>query len=153
MFNNQHFSAQYWRPQYFTASQSVSQQDGRAGYWRLFYTQLQEQADIEAKVSDETKDAKATEKIAPTHPPKKKKVAQRKYWEPLETPEISQVPFRRKWADITPAIVIPNHLVDAWNIASELKTMVAKYRQDVVQFEHRLDVSDEDDVEVLLLLA
>lgn len=152
MFNNQHFSAQYWRPQYFTASQSVSQQDGRAGYWRLFYTQLQEQADIEAKVSDETKDTKATEKIAPTHPPERKKVAPRKYREPAEIPGIPRVPFRRKWVP-KPVVQVPNYIVDVWRISSDLNTAVASYRQSAIQSAHRQDMADEDDVEVLLLLA
>lgn len=42
MFNNQVFSAQYFPPQYHTLLGGTQVQNGRSGYWRLFFHQLQE---------------------------------------------------------------------------------------------------------------
>lgn len=127
-------------------------EDSRSGYWRLFYTQLQEESDNAQLKTEKITEVKATEKTGATHPPERKKVAPRKYREPAEIPEIPRVPFRRKWAP-KPIVQIPNYIIDVWRISSDLNTAVASYQQGAIQSAHRQDIADEDDVEVLLLFA
>lgn len=42
-FGQQQLAAQYFRPQYLHGAGGTPTQDGRSGYWRLFYYQLQEE--------------------------------------------------------------------------------------------------------------
>lgn len=157
MFNNQYFSAQYFPPQYHTLLGGTQIQEGRSGYYRLFFHQLQEKA-LESNKSKTTKleEFKEPYKLQPQSDgsvkveygqPSKVKVEDTPSTEPkLPT-------FRAKVLEPQPE-PISLALVQSWQITLEVRKLVSIYEQNKVKYQYHLDVAnDEADIELLLLVA
>lgn len=126
--------------------------DGRSGYWRLFYHQMQEEA-LKEKPSKRVKVYKekfkytelkdgsvvVSELNTQTKPPIKLK--------PVESNlanESIKLP--------TPKEQVTNFLSEAQRVADDVTYLLARYKISVKY--HQLDVAnDEDDIELLLLVA
>ena len=148
MFHRPSFSpVSFSRVSFNGASQPV-EQEGRSGYWRLFFTQLQEDSEKKPVLQDTFKTLEVSPKPSPiTSKTKAKKVASK----PLEKEE-TPPPFRP-----LPAFDRKqeyNYLVHTWNVTCELRLMVAQFNQTKVKFTEFTDAAnDEDDIELLLLVA
>ena len=129
------------------ASQPVVQ-DGRSGYWRLFYYQLQEEALNKSTEQNVVKEVKSL-----PSPVAKKKAKPR----PVEKEEVEEaIPFRP--LPMFERREIPeNHISDTWRITIEIRMMVALFQQNQVKLRGTLRFNiiedDEEDLELLLLAA
>jgi len=129
---------------------TASAQDGRSGYWRLFFTQLQEESNkpkaaVESATSEKVENRPKRSPKATTI--KTEKRAIRPPEEPEIVPPFRPLPMYERRADE------PTYLQQMWNITAELRIMVASLHQSTVKFNHELDVAnDEDDIELLLLV-
>jgi hypothetical protein len=127
------------------------EQDGRSGYWRLFYTQLQEEA-LKAgeKASDHKEPVVAAKKPAKKVKKAKVKTSSDEAKEFLPLPPIPTY---------TPTAPQPNYVVDAWRIGIEIQALLAFYRPAGLQFRYELNVAandsddEEEELELLLLVA
>mgnify|MGYP000270539646 CR=1 FL=1 len=127
------------------ASQPVVQ-DGRSGYWRLFYYQLQEEALKEkppANVVKEVKPSPVVKKKAKPRRVEKEEVEEAIPFRPLPMFERKEIP--------------ENHISDTWRITIEIRMMVALFQQNQVKLRGTLRFNiiedDEEDLELLLLAA
>ena len=128
-------------------TRAEQQQDGRSGYWREFFTQLQAQAleankpVVEPKFEEpyrlvEQKDGS----VVITFPSKKEKK--------INEPEIVRPPFKR--VDLPERPQLPQTVLDA---PTEFKLLIAHYNVIALQYQQVVNDRDEEDVELLLLVA
>lgn len=132
---------------------SQEESSGRSGYWRLFYTQLQEQS-LKGKPKPESapvfkepyqlKEQSDGSVLVITDKPKKPQP------EPIPEPEPLPVlpPMVRSKASES----ITNFIANAWYITAQIRDMVTKYELSVVKFNQDGFSTEEDDIETLLLL-
>lgn len=145
MFHRPSFSAIAFNPVSFGGQKK---QDGRSGYWRLFFTQLQEESD---KSRDEQGKPSVVE-IQPKPSPKTaKEKPQKRVIRPPEVvekaPPFRPLPMHQAKPDE------PTYLQQMWDITLELREMVASLQLSAVKFNQQLDArNDEDDIELLLLV-
>lgn len=136
----------------------ANQQDGRSGYWRLFYTQLQEQSLAKVEKPAEKPvvypavkelPGGAAEVEIPQEKSKKPKVAVEKPLEPEEPPrQYTPVPPYKK------AEEVPNYGQMSWILSMQIQSLVFSYTRNQVKFNLDTDAAnDESDVEFLLLVA
>jgi hypothetical protein len=128
----------------------ANQQDGKSGYWRLFYYQMQEaelnkskEKPVEQKPKIVVK--KKVTKSKDQHKPVEKRV------EP-EEPEDFYPPFK----PIEPFKRLedqPNYFVQSWLVVQEIQSWVFSYSQNTLKFNEIQAANDEEAVELLLLLA
>lgn len=133
-----------------------NKQEGRSGYWRLFYTQLQEQA-LEAKEKPKQeaqfKEPYKLEKQAdgsylvkePSAKPKKARIK--------EQPEpVIPTPFRPQ-----PLSTQPDQaywlLSTAWQITLELRTIVTQSNENALKWQQQAAAANDEEAIALLLLV
>lgn len=133
-------------------------QDGRSGYWRLFYIQLQEQALKEGKTEKAEKPFKEPFKVIETTDGGAKVVypAKRPRAEPIEDNsdirEAAPIVFTasppvKREAELPP-------VVNLWQLTTWRRSLVLQYNNNALQYELQKASSDEEEaVEILLLAA
>ena len=153
------FSANYFKPQYFNAAYlhgatAMPAQDGRSGYWRLFYYEMQEEALREKRddqvpanaVAQDTLVKREDIPVVAKRPAKKRKPA------PAEPaiPKVKERPLLRRieqqeQPDITPLLRV---------ISNDFRAMVLSLEPLRVKMLEQKAANDEE-VELihLLLLA
>lgn len=152
------FGANYFKPQYFNANYlhgatAVPAQDGRSGYWRLFYYQMQEEALKPKEVKNDevpevaNQEAKVLEDKRVDVPVKK--VVRRKERKP-EQPTVRERPILRKinaveLPSVTPFLNIISTEFKQWFQTSE-PLRIAMLQQKAAN-------DEEDEIIELLLLA
>ena len=130
--------------------------DGRSGYWRLFYTQLQEEA---LKKDADAKLPKPEVTVAETvwEPIKKKPKARVKAVEPLEPiPELPK--FKRKVVSTTPTVneQFPEFVwlmsleIQQWY--KEFQPHVLKMAENRVKINQQIEAANDADMRIRLLL-
>lgn len=150
MFHRPSFSpVSFSRISFNGASQPVVQ-DGRSGYWRLFFTQLQEQSEQgEIAVDVTTVDAKpvTVKSVKPVKKVRAPEKVEPTYVEP-ESPPFRPLPMYQREAlphDFTPSIL---------NTQNDLTRMYVQFIKISIESKLQLDAAnDEGDVELLLLVA
>ncbi len=128
----------------------ANQQDGKSGYWRLFYYQMQEaelnkskEKPVEQKSKIVVK--KKLNKSKDQHKPVEKRVEQEEpedFYPPFKPLE----PFKRLEDQ-------PNYFVQSWLVIQEIQSWVFSYSQNTLKFNEIQAANDEEAVELLLLLA
>lgn len=151
MFHRPSFSPVSFSRISFNGATQPVEQSGRSGYWRLFYYQMQEET-LKGKDEEPSKPYSEPYKLeekgdgsAIVHFPGRKKFTVER-----TEPEIPTVPLGSvKTSDP----VIHPELPRIWQITQELRTIRARW--GIMQVaSHQLDaVNDEDDIELLLLVA
>lgn len=153
------FGANYFKPQYFNAAYlhgatAVPAQDGKSGYWKLFFYQMQE----EALKPKETKDDKVPEvavQEAEVLEDKRvdvpaKKVVRRKAPEP-ETPTVRERPILRK---VEPVEELPNVTPFLSVISSEFRMWLNTSEPlRIAMLQKKAANDEEEEIINLLLLA
>lgn len=143
MFHPQSFNSVSFSSISFNGA-SKPVQEGRSGYWRLFFTQLQEQ-------SEQPK--KHVEKLAEKPLDKGSiKVVKRvkKITSEVTPPEKFEVfPFVPRWVNLPDRPQVP--LAKVWGITRELRDRYLEYHVNVVKYVQASN--DEEDVELLLFVA
>jgi len=128
------------------ASQPVVQ-DGRSGYWRLFFTQLQEQSEQPKKSVEVTSTDTKPVTVKPVKRTRVQSHTEVIDVEP-ESPPFRPLPmYQRKDLahDFTPSIL---------NVENDLTRMYVQFIKISIESKLQLDAAnDEDDVELLLLVA
>jgi hypothetical protein len=131
------------------ASAQPEKQDGRSGYWRLFFQQLQEEAD-KPKTTEPTQveaEVVAVKTKAVAKPVKVKKPVKVMPEEPEVVPPFRPLPMYESKPDE------PTHLQQMWNITTELRVMIKSLSDINDEFDILRQQQDEDDVELLLLFS
>lgn len=149
MFHRPSFSpVSFSRISFNVASQPVVQ-DGRSGYWRLFFTQLQEDSLKPDAVVAVSVDSENSPKPSPkTTKVKAKKAASKRHEIPETVPPFRPLPMFEQKPEET------NFLSESYRLTLDLRLMVAQFNQIRLKFVPLLEAAnDEDDVELLLLFA
>ena len=167
---SQFFQAGFLKPQYFNAAYlhgagaNPPDQTGRSGYWRLFYTQLQELSNEEDRKKREQKQGQETpegtgkgtqtEPVAVTAPTRKARRVVRKPDPETFVKEESRIHPRPIYNNVTPVYdsitpflsVISNEF-HQWQMSSEplIAMMYAKKAAN--------DEDEEDSIHLLLMAA
>jgi hypothetical protein len=152
-FGQQQLAAQYFRPQYLHGAGGAPVQDGRSGYWRLFYYQLQEEElkKHEQKQGQEAPEGKSelAEEVAaivPKKPRTKPRVAKPVIVE--EGPKVHPRPLYQKQPepfDVAPWLATLNAEFRAWNLSAQTLHGMLQQRKAAND--------DEEEIIHLLLLA
>ena len=167
---SQFFQAGFLKPQYFNAAYlhgagaNPPDQTGRSGYWRLFYTQLQELSNEEDRKKREQKQRQEapegtiertqTEPVAVTAPARKARRAVGKPGSALVVKEESRVHPRPiyniakpQYDSITPFLSVISNEFHQWQMSSEplIAMMHAKKAAN--------DEDEEDSIHLLLMAA
>lgn len=153
------FGANYFKPQYFNANYlhgatAVPGQDGRSGYWKLFFYQMQEEA-LKPKEAKDDKVPEVAVQEAEVLENKRvdvpvKKVVRRKAPEP-EAPTVRERPILRKVEiveevpSITPFLNIISSEFRMWLNTSE--------PMRVAMLQRKAENDEEEEIINLLLLA
>ena len=152
------FGANYFKPQYFNVNYlhgatAVPAQDGRSGYWRLFFYQMQEEALKPKEVKNDTvpesavQEAKVLEDKRVNVPAKK--VVRRERAAP-ETPPVRERPVLRKIEPIETPSITPFLTI----ISTEFKSwMETSEPLRVAMLQRKADNDEEEELINLLLLA
>ena len=156
---SQFFGTNYLKPQYFDANYLHGAQQetntGRSGYWRLFYTQLQEESlkkDAELKKSEEkVVEVVAPEVIAPIKAKPKKKSVPKKVVEEVVVHERPLLPekYNIEIPLITPFLSIISMEFRSWLITSE-PIRIALLQREAAN-DH--DAEEEENIHLLLMAA
>jgi len=126
-------------------------QDGRSGYWRLFFTQLQEQS--EEKVTVDTKPTAPDTGVVVVKTvvtkPKPKRIVEIVIPEVEYTePPFKPLPMYRREK------VVQNDNVAIRQFQDDIQRMYVQFTKISIELKINLDAAnDEDDVELLLLVA
>lgn len=152
-FGQQQLAAQYFRPQYLHGAGGVPVQDGRSGYWRTFYYQLQEEElkKHEQKQGQEAPEGarESTEEVAAIV--SKKPSAKPRVAKPVTAEEGLKVhprPIYQKQPeqfDVAPWLATINAEFRAWNLSAQTLHGMLQQR--------KADNDEEEEVLTLLLLA
>lgn len=127
-------------------------QDGKSGYWRLFFMQMQEEADRKAEKKPVESVAKETEEVVVGAAIEAKKKTRKNVV--FAPPEIEEIPPFRPLPEFERVAEIDNVIVDSWRITLSIREMLAGFNETKVSFLNQLRESDdEDDLELLLLVA
>ncbi len=158
-FGQQTLAAQYFRPQYLHgAGGTPPVQDGKSGYWRLFYYQLQE-AELEKDEQEQGKEAtegtrQAAEEVAALDTTSKR--TKRKL-EPLVKLETFEKPdFKRKQIYSAPSPI--NTALPVWllsvdiELAQMYKDFAPRIVAQAVKFKKQVDAANDADHRIRLLL-
>lgn len=146
MFHRPSFSPVSFSRISFNGAMQPVEQDGRSGYWRLFFTQLQEDSE------------KKPEVVAVTPEPKKKvkrivkpPVVAKPEPDDDEPDEIPYAPIGKP----TPQPEVPCYLADAWRATTEVRGWLLQHRINTVKYYLIREAAndEEDDIELLLLAA
>lgn len=168
-FGQQQLAAQYFRPQYLHGAGGAPVQDGRSGYWRMFYYQLQEE---ELKKHEQKQGQKAaqgtvesTGKDAPRNPvPKPRKLTPTQKSSNAQTPGVVPpvtqkklyiVPKRQEQMDVAPLLKSISNDLTAWALHSQelsVKFQSSK-RQEQLDKAFQSANDDEETITWLLLAA
>lgn len=145
MFHRPSFSPVSFSRVSFNGAMQPVEQDGRSGYWRLFFTQLQEEADKKPVSTVEPSSTKEKTKsiVKPVVVAKS---------EPDDEPdEIPYAPIARP----TPQLEAPCYLADAWRTTTEIRGWLLQHRINTVKYHliHEAANEEEEDIELLLLAA
>ena len=152
------FSANYFKPQYFNAAYlhgatAMPAQDGRSGYWRLFYYEMQEEA-LREKRDDQVPANAATQDtlvkredipVAAKSVRKKRVEKEEKLREPVLKPVYRQPAVVAEKDTLTPFLNTLSDEFRAWNFSTNalwVKMLSEKAAND-----------EEDEAITLLLLA
>lgn len=147
MFHRPSFSPVSFSRISFNGATQPVEQSGRSGYWRLFYYQMQEEALKEKEPAVEVKAAEKPKLVAKTKKPQKPVVKVE------EEPVFAVPPFKPIKLPIpTPPTPLPV-LAKVWQTTQELRLMRAQYGATVLKYNQLDVVNDEDDIELLLLVA
>jgi hypothetical protein len=131
------------------ASTQPEKQDGRSGYWRLFFQQLQEEAD-KPKTTEPTE--VVTEVVAVKTKTAAKPVKAKKPVKVIPE-EVEVVPPFRPLPMYERKVDEPTYLQEMWNITAELRIMIKSLSVINDEFDIKRQQQDEDDVELLLLIS
>lgn len=133
----------------------ANQQDGRSGYWRLFFTQMQEEALKKSEEKSEVKksypkvveSADGTAIVKTKVKPKKIKTP-RVETESVQAPLITPLPpFKR-------SDVQPDYGLVCVDITRQIELLIYQHSQIAVQYFATVNAAnDESDIELLLLVA
>lgn len=131
-FGQEFLTAQYFRPNYLHGAGGVPPtQDGRSGYWRLFFMQAQEEALKDEKVVEHTGRLVTSENvdrsIAVQKKPTKKKKPVFTAPQNFDVPEIP--PFRRTPVYTTPSTYEQLANLPRDTLAVEVRTLEGKVYQ------------------------
>lgn len=157
-FGQQTLAAQYFRPQYLHGAGGTPIQDGKSGYWRLFYYQLQE-AELRKDEQEQGKEApKGTRQAAEEAPPvvTARKRIKRKL-EPLVKLETFEKPdFKRKQIYSAPTKINTELPVWLLSVDTELAQMYKDFAPRIVaqavKFKKQADAANDADTCIRLLL-
>jgi hypothetical protein len=155
------FGANYFKPQYFNAvylhgATAVPAQDGRSGYWRLFYYNLQEESLREKR--DDQVSAEPTIKDTLVRREDLPAVVVPKRAAPKPSPKPERPPVRERpilrvvateedrVADVTPALAVLSMEFRGWLMTSEPLRVAMLQRKAANDEENEL-------IELLLLAA
>lgn len=152
-FGQQQLAAQYFRPQYIHgAGGTPPVQDGRSGYWRMFYYQLQEE---ELKRHEQKQGQEATEgksevpQAKPVAAAKPKRAPPERRAAPVvELPKVHPRPIYQKQPepfDVAPWLATINAEFRAWNLSAQTLHGLLQQRKAAND--------EEEEVLTLLLLA
>ena len=152
------FGSNYFKPQYFNAAYlhgatAVPAQDGRSGYWRLFYYEMQEEALREKRDDQVPANAVAQDTLikredisVAAKPVRKKRVEkEEKPREPILKPLYRQSAVAAEKDTLTPFLNTLSDEFRAWNFSTNalwVKMLSEKAAND-----------EEDETITLLLLA
>ncbi len=134
----------------------ANQQDGRSGYWRLFFTQLQEQSEQPKQAKVKLKEKTLADygiKVVKAKPVAKTK---RATVQPSEVE--TESPARTSFATpVTERKVVENDtsriLSDAWVVTLQIRSLVSQYNVTALQIDvkKRRELDDEEALLALLL--
>ena len=155
-FGQQQLAAQYFRPQYLHGAAGAPVQDGRSGYWRLFYTQLQEDSlkkdeerkrDEQAKKGETQEGTRETAKAKPVRSIKPKPIK-------VEAPPVKRRPMYTPLKAV--ANDVPFELLR--DTALEINAWITQFGVSKTLFDASVkaandEVDDEDETLLLLLAA
>jgi hypothetical protein len=157
-FGQQLLAAQYFRPQYLHGAGGTPTQDGRSGYWRLFYYHLQEEELKKHEQKQSQKTAQGTGKTAvetSANGPATGKPAPKprpKYSSPQPVVENTPV-FKSKSLYVVPRIEYPSVGPLLQSISRELTSWTLQSQEKGVQFAQKQATNEEEELITLLLLA
>lgn len=128
--------------------------EGRSGYWRLFYIQLQEEA-LKPKVQP----------VKTENPPKLQVVENADGSASVVYPEIKSKSKPKRAAEVKrediprlPPVpvqkepdVVTHYLEESWKITLEIRSMYSSFQQSMIKYSHARSNEDEEDIEFLLL--
>jgi hypothetical protein len=152
-FGQQLLAAQYFRPQYLHGAGVTPVQDGRSGYWRLFYYQLQEEElkKHEQKQGQKTPEGKSEVASETTTAVPKKPRAKPRVAKPVvdELPKVHPRPIYQappKQFDVAPWLETLNTEFRAWNLS-------AQTLHGLLQQKKAANDEEEEIITMLLLAA
>lgn len=157
-FGQKTLAAQYFRQQYLHGAGGQPEQDGKSGYWRLFYYQLQE-AELKKNEQEQGKEApsgarQVAEEVATVAHPRK---STKRKLEPLVRLETFEKPeFRRKAIYSNPTKLntkLPALLLAIDNeLAQMYKDFAPRIVAQAVKFNKQVDAANDADLRIRLLL-
>lgn len=139
MFHRSSFSPVSFSQAAFSGASQA--QEGRSGYWRLFFYQMQEEALKEASKEKLAEIPLITTRVTKTRKPRVTVSIPRE----LEF----QAPPLRKFEPLPDA---PTYLQETWRITQEVRVMISQMTSNMVKLDSGVD-EDEEDIELLLLLT
>ena len=152
MFNPAFFSAQYFPPQYHSLLSGTQILEGRSGYYRLFFHQLQEEALNKSSAKKTQEPAKQVFESVTELPDGsaivgKPRVETDKCQEQVQTPVVK--PMLRVVKPILQPKVEASHVFETARIQSEIQSLFASWKIQAIMKHPR----DDEDEELILLLA
>lgn len=144
MFHHNSFNPVSFSIQSFKMAQ---EDQGRSGYWRLFFYKMQEEALKKDQVKEEVLETEKLEKLAPQSLPARK---------PRITPVTPEVPLKPLLEPLRPfkPLDAKSYLSDMWRITTELRAMVTQFESSVVKYVPRHEnLQDEEELGLILLLV
>lgn len=153
-FGQQTLTAQYFRPQYLHGAGGTPTQDGKSGYWRLFYYQLQEaelKKENEQKQGQETSERKVEVTQAKPVAAAGKPVRQLVQLETYEKPD-----FKRKAIYTQPTKTEAQLPRVVASVDWELDTMYKEFAPRIIawqiQEQQKVEAANDADMRIRLLL-
>lgn len=140
MFHRSSFSPVSFSSQAFHGAT----EEGRSGYWRLFFYQMQEEA-----LKGDEKEKLAEIPQVTTRPTKTRR--------PTVTPKVPQepkfqAPVLAPLPKFEPLPLKPSYLEETWRITQEVRVMISQMTSNVIKLDSDVD-EDEEDIELLLLMS
>ena len=141
VFHRSSFSPVSFSQAAFSGASQAQEQQGRSGYWRLFFYQMQEEALKEASKEKLAEIPLITTRVTKTRKPRVTVSIPRE----LEF----QAPPLRKFEPLPDA---PTYLQETWRITQEVRVMISQMTSNMIKLDSGVD-EDEEDIELLLLLT
>lgn len=152
MFNPTFFSAQYFPPQYHSLLGGTQILEGRSGYYRLFFHQLQEEALNKSPAKKTQEPAKQVFELV-TELPDGSAIVGKPRGETDKGQEQVQTPVVKPMLRVVKPHLQPqveaSHVFEAAKIQSEIQSLFTSWKIQAIMKHPR----DDEDEELILLLT